>query len=66
MARVYVSSTFADLRDYREAVRLAIRRLGHEDVAMEYYVAEDVRPVFEQELEQRLEQVGLWVPILSF
>ncbi len=45
MARVYVSSTFADLRDYREAVRLAIRRLGHEDVAMEYYVAEDVRPV---------------------
>lgn len=45
MARVYVSSTFMDLKDHREAVRQAIRRLGHEDVAMEYYVAEDVRPV---------------------
>ncbi|MCP2248281.1 DUF4062 domain-containing protein [Lentzea aerocolonigenes] len=45
MARVYVSSTFADLPDHREAVRRAIRRLGHEDIAMEYYVAEDVRPV---------------------
>lgn len=45
MARVYVSSTFTDLREHREAVRLAIRRLGHDDIAMEYYVAEDVRPV---------------------
>ncbi|MFC3893292.1 DUF4062 domain-containing protein [Lentzea rhizosphaerae] len=45
MARVYVSSTCTDLKEHREAVRSAIRRLGHEDVAMEYYVAEDKRPV---------------------
>ena len=45
MARVFVSSTFVDLQDYREEVRLAIRRAGHEDIAMEYYVAEDKRPV---------------------
>jgi hypothetical protein len=45
VARVYVSSTFADLEDHREAVRQAIRRMGHTDVAMEYYVAEDRRPL---------------------
>lgn len=45
MARIYVSSTFTDLQDHREAVRNAIRRMGHFDVAMEYYVAEDRRPL---------------------
>ena len=45
MARIYVSSTFNDLQDYRNAVSVALRRLGHEDVAMEYYVAEDKRPL---------------------
>lgn len=45
MARVYVSSTFSDLKDYRERVRLALRRIGHVDVAMEYYAAQDERPV---------------------
>ena len=45
MARIYVSSTSNDLEDYRKTVSQALRRLGHEDVAMEYYVAEDTRPV---------------------
>lgn len=45
MARIYVSSTFSDLKDHREQVRLALRRLGHEDVAMEYYGASDERPI---------------------
>src|SRR5258706_8191861 len=45
MARVYVSSTFNDLKDHREQVRLALRQLQHEDVAMEYYGAEDTRPL---------------------
>ena len=45
MARIYVSSTFDDLQEYRNAVSAALRRLGHEDVAMEYYVAEDKRPL---------------------
>src|SRR5258705_6128431 len=45
MARIYVSSTFADLENYRSAVGAALRRLNHQDVAMEYYVAEDMRPV---------------------
>jgi hypothetical protein len=39
MARVYVSSTYQDLREYRESVRLALQQLRQEDVAMETYVA---------------------------
>lgn len=45
MAKVYVSSTYLDLQDYRRQVSLVLRRMGYEDVAMEYYVAEDKRPV---------------------
>jgi hypothetical protein len=45
VARIFVSSTFVDLKEYRQKVSQAIRRAGHEDVAMEYYVAEDKRPV---------------------
>ena len=45
MARIYVSSTFKDLEECREKVRLVLRQMNHEDVAMEYYVAEDRRPV---------------------
>jgi Domain of unknown function (DUF4062) len=45
MSTIYVSSTFADLLAHRKALSLAIRRLGHVDVAMEYYLAEDARPL---------------------
>jgi uncharacterized protein DUF4062/NACHT domain-containing protein/HEAT repeat protein len=45
MARIYISSTSIDLEDYRKTVGEALRRLGHEDVAMDYYVAEDKRPL---------------------
>ena len=44
MARIYVSSTFSDLEEVRKEVSLALRRLGHENVALEYYVAEERRP----------------------
>lgn len=45
MAKIYVSSTYLDLKEHREQVERVIRRMGHADVAMEYYVAEDARPV---------------------
>lgn len=45
MARIYVSSTFKDLEECREKVRLQLRQMGHEDIAMEYYVAEDKIPL---------------------
>ncbi|MGF6408366.1 DUF4062 domain-containing protein [Paraburkholderia sp. MM5482-R1] len=64
MALIYVSSTFKDLADYRSAVGVALRRLNHQDVAMEYYVAEDMRPV-----ERCLSDVAscdLYVGIFAF
>ncbi|HII93557.1 MAG TPA: DUF4062 domain-containing protein, partial [Methanosarcina sp.] len=45
MARVFVSSTFKDLEECRKKVSFELRRMDHEDVAMEYFVAEDVRPL---------------------
>jgi hypothetical protein len=45
MARIYVSSTYTDLRQHREAVYKTLRKLGHDAVAMEDYVATDQRPV---------------------
>lgn len=45
MARIYVSSTYNDLREYREKVSEVLRKLGHDVVAMEGYVAADQRPL---------------------
>lgn len=44
-ARIYVSSTYRDLKEYRARVSDALRKLRHTDVAMEYYVAEAKRPL---------------------
>jgi len=40
VARIFVSSTFKDLEECREKVRLVLRRMGHKDVSMEYFVEE--------------------------
>lgn len=53
MARVFISSTYEDLKDYREAVYVALRRLGHQSVAMEDYAATD-----ESLLERTLHDVA--------
>ena len=45
MAKIYVSSTYEDLRECREKVRLVLQQLHHVDVAMETYVAEPERPL---------------------
>ncbi|HEY0428463.1 MAG TPA: DUF4062 domain-containing protein [Pyrinomonadaceae bacterium] len=45
MAKIYISSTYSDLKDYREEVCHALRRLGHDVVAMEDYTASDQRPL---------------------
>lgn len=44
MAVIYVSSTYEDLKDYRDAVYRALRQLGHDVRAMEDDVASDARP----------------------
>jgi hypothetical protein len=45
MATIYLSSTYEDLKDYRRAVYEALRKAGHQVIAMEDYVATDQRPV---------------------
>ena len=45
MSRIYVSSTYSDLKEVREQVRSVLRKLDHEDVAMEHYIAEGRRPL---------------------
>ena len=44
MAKIYISSTYGDLKEYREAAYRALRRLGHDAVAMEDYVATGQHP----------------------
>ncbi|MCW4000013.1 MAG: DUF4062 domain-containing protein [Candidatus Bathyarchaeota archaeon] len=45
--RIFVSSTFTDLKDYRATVREAIRKLGHIDISMEHFGARDERALDE-------------------
>ena len=44
MVKVYVSSTFLDLQEYRRTVNDVLREMGYEDVAMEHYVAQSHPP----------------------
>jgi len=43
--KVYVSSTFRDLREHRAAIDRALRRMGHDVIGMEQYVAEGTKPL---------------------
>ncbi len=45
MAKIYISSTYGDLKDFREEAYRALRQLRHDVVAMEDYVASDQRPL---------------------
>lgn len=45
MSRVYISSTFEDLKEHRQHVYHQLRRVGHDVIAMEDYVAKDRRPL---------------------
>jgi hypothetical protein len=45
MTRIYISSTYSDLKEHREAAARALRRMNKTGVAMEDYVATDERPL---------------------
>jgi|SRR5579885_344907 hypothetical protein len=45
MAKIYLSSTYADLKEFREAVYRALRQMQEDVIAMEDYVASDQRPL---------------------
>lgn len=62
--RVYVSSTYQDLKHCRSAIRLALQRLGVDDIAMETYTAGEERP-----LDRCLEDVrtaDIYVGVLAW
>jgi hypothetical protein len=42
--KVFISSTFSDLKDYRLSVQNGIRQLGLQDISMENFGARDERP----------------------
>lgn len=43
--KIYISSTFEDLKDYRAKVYQQLRKLRHDVISMEDYVAGDQRPL---------------------
>ena len=43
--KIYISSTFEDLKDFRRRVYDQLRSLRHDVIAMEDYVAADERPL---------------------
>jgi len=45
VATIYISSTYTDLKIYRDAVYHSLRRMRHNVIAMEDYIATDQRPV---------------------
>ena len=45
MAHIYLSSSYIDLKDAREKVYRALRKMRHDVIAMEDYVAMDQRPL---------------------
>lgn len=61
MARVFISSTFEDLKNHREAVYVALRRLGHESVAVEAWAATDQPPVERSLADLRASDVAVFL-----
>ena len=45
MAKIYISSTYSDLKDFRAETYRALRKLQHDVIAMEDYTAADQRPL---------------------
>ena len=64
MARIYVSSTYNDLLDYREAVYRALRGMRHDVIAMEDYRAEGQRPLYK--CLEDVESCDLYIGIFAW
>jgi formylglycine-generating enzyme required for sulfatase activity/predicted Ser/Thr protein kinase len=62
MAKIYISSTYVDLKEEREAAAQAIRRLGHQPVYMEDYVASPRQPIDKcmQDVKECAAYVGIF------
>lgn len=62
--RVYVSSTYQDLKDCRQAIRSALQRIGVDDIAMETYTAGEERPV--DRCVEDVRSADLYVGVLAW
>src|SRR6185503_4111071 len=64
MARIYISSTYSDLKACRERVYRALRQMDHHVIAMEDYVATDKRPL--QKCVQDVGDSDIYVGIFAW
>jgi hypothetical protein len=64
MARVYISSTFEDLKEARERVGKQLQDFGHQPRGMETSPAEDLRPL--AAVRQDVESCDVYVGIFAF
>ncbi len=64
MTTIYLSSTYEDLKEYREVVYKALRKSAYDVIAMEDYVAADQRPVDKCLADVR--SVDIYVGIFAF
>ncbi len=64
MAKIYLSSTYEDLKGYRRAVYEDFRKAGHQVIAIEDYVAADQRPV--QKCLKDVEESDIYVGLFAF
>ncbi|MFZ2405359.1 MAG: DUF4062 domain-containing protein [Methylobacter sp.] len=62
--RVFVSSSFQDLQDYRLAAIRVLRQLGHEVVAMEDLVAASEVPL--KQMLDKVERCELYVGLFAW
>lgn len=62
--RIFVSSSFQDLQDYRLAAIRVLRQLGHEVVAMEDFVAASEVPL--KQMLDKVERCELYVGVFAW
>ena len=43
--KIYISATYRDLQRHLSAVATVLRRMGHQPIGMEDYVAEGAKPL---------------------
>ena len=64
MTTIYLSSTYEDLKQYRSVVFDALRKSGHQVIAMEDYVAADQRPV--DKCLKDIRHANLYIGVFGF
>jgi Domain of unknown function (DUF4062) len=62
--KIYVSSTYQDLLEHRAAVDRTLRRMGHDVIGMEQYVAEGNKPFYRCQEDVRI--ADLYVIIVGW